>query len=53
MPKCSSKPTKKKVPKLAIRCDDFNDGPTPQKKIDESKQPIVGDKETSSEFITQ
>ena len=52
MPKCSSKPTKKKVPKLAIRCDDFDDGLTPQK-IDESKQPIMGDKETPSEFITQ
>jgi hypothetical protein len=31
MPKCSPKPTKKKVPKLASRCDDSNDGPITQK----------------------
>ena len=27
MPKCSPRPTKKKIPKVASRCDDFDDGP--------------------------
>ena len=31
MPKCSPKPTKKKVPKLANWCDDFDEGPITQK----------------------